>query len=318
MKYKDYYNILGVSRSATDEEIKKAYRKLARKYHPDVNKGREAEEKFKEVTEAYEVIGDPAKRKRYDEFGSNWKAGDDFRPPPGWQSTTYSTSGDQGPFAGGDFSDFFEAFFGRSGMGGRGAGRGHMFREQGVDHEADIDLSVEETFHGVKKEISLRTTTVDDHGRVLHGTRQLSVTIPPGTTNGARIRLAGQGGAGRGGGGAGDLYLRVHVRAHPVYSVRGHDLEMDLKVTPWEAALGGKVEVPLLDGKRAALKLPPGSQSGAQLKLRGKGLPRGGGHEPGDLVVRIMIHVPRHMSDREVELMKEFGRISSFNPRASS
>jgi len=318
MKYKDYYNILGVSRTATDDEIKKAYRKLARKYHPDVSTGKEAEEKFKEVTEAYEVVGDPVKRKRYDEFGSNWKSGEDFRPPPGWHSTTYSTGGEEGPFAGGDFSDFFEAFFGRSNMGGRGGSRGHMFREQGADHEADIELSLEEIYHGVRKEISLRTTDVDDRGQVRHGTKQLNVNIPPGTTNGARIRLAGQGGAGRGGGEAGDLYLRVHIRPHPVFSVKGHDLEADLRVAPWEAALGAKVNVPLIDGKRAAMTLGPGTQSGTHLKLRGKGLPRGGGQDPGDMVVRIMIHIPPVMSQRERELMEELNRVSVYNPREHS
>ena len=316
MKYKDYYSILGVTRSASDDEIKKAYRKLARKYHPDVNKSAEGEAKFKEVTEAYEVVGDPAKRKRYDEFGANWKAGEDFRPPPGWHSTTYSTGGDEDAFAGGDFSDFFEAFFGRSGMGGgRGAGQGHMFREQGANHEAEIDLSVEEVFHGVRKDISLRNTEVDARGQVQHGTKQLSVNIPPGTTNGARIRLAGQGGSGRGGGQAGDLYLRVHVRAHPVYTVKGHDLEMELRVTPWEAALGGKVEVVLIDGKRAALNLPPGTPSGMQLKLRGKGLPRSAGQEAGDLVVRVMIHVPKTLSERERALFQDLAKVSTFKPR---
>lgn len=314
MKYKDYYSILGVGRGASDDEIKKAYRQLARKYHPDVNKSRDAEEKFKEVTEAYEVIGDPDKRKRYDQFGSNWKQGEDFRPPPGWQSTTYSTGGEEGAFGGGDFSDFFEAFFGQAGGGARGR-RGHMFREEGADHEADIELSLEDVYHGVRREISLRTTDVDDHGRVHHGTKQFSVTIPPGTTNGARIRLAGQGGAGRHGGAAGDLFLRVHLRPHPLFSAKGHDLEADLRISPWEAALGAKVNVPLLDGKRAAMNLPAGTQSGTHLKLRGKGLPRGAGRESGDLVIRVMIVVPKHLTLREKELIEELGRISTFNPR---
>jgi len=314
MKYKDYYNILGVQRKATDDEIKKAYRQLARKYHPDVNKGKDAEEKFKEVTEAYEVIGEPEKRKRYDQFGTNWKQGDDFRPPPGWQSTSYSTGGEGDSFDGGDFSDFFEAFFGRAGGGARG-GRGHMFREEGANHEADIELSLEDVYHGVRREISLRSTEVDDRGKVHQGTKQFSVTIPPGTTNGARIRLAGQGGAGRHGGSAGDLFLRVHLRPHRIFTVKGHDLEAELLVTPWEAALGAKVHVPLIDGKKAAMNLPAGTQSGVQLKLRGKGLPRGGAQDPGDLVLRVMIAVPKELTKREKELMEEFSRISVFNPR---
>lgn len=314
MKYKDYYKVLGVSRDASDDEIKKAYRVLARKYHPDVNKGRDAEEKFKEVTEAYEVVGDPEKRKRYDNFGSNWRAGEDFRPPPGWHSTTYSTGGEGSPFGSGDFSDFFEAFFGGT-RGRASGGHQHMFRQQGADHEADIELTVEEVFHGVRREINLRTTEVDGQGHVHHGTKQLSVSIPPGTSSGARIRLAGQGGAGSGGGAAGDLYLRVNIRPHHLYRVEGHDIEMDLKISPWEAALGAKVHVPMIDGKRAALTLPPGTQSGAQLKLRGKGLPRGGRHEAGDLIVRVMIAVPKELSRRERELYEELERVSVFNPR---
>jgi len=316
MKYKDYYNVLGVSRSASDDEIKKAYRKLARKYHPDVNKGKESEDKFKEVTEAYEVVGDPEKRKRYDNLGANWKSGEDFRPPPGWHSTTYSSGDEENPFGGGaDFSDFFETFFGRAGGGGARTGRGHVFREQGTDHEADIELSLEDIYHGVRREISLRTTDVDGRGQLHHGTKQLNVTIPPGTTNGARIRLAGQGGAGRGGGESGDLFLRVHVMQHPVFTIKGHDLEADLHISPWEAALGAKVHVPLVDGKRASMSLPPGTQSGAHMKLRGKGLPRGHGQEPGDLVVRVMIVVPKNPTSREKELFEELSRVSSFNPR---
>jgi len=314
MKYKDYYKILGVHRNATDEDIKKAYRQLARTYHPDVNKGKDAEDKFKEVTEAYEVIGDAEKRKRYDQFGTDWKQGDDFRPPPGWQSTSYSTGGGGDTFEGGDFSDFFEEFFGRTGGGMRG-GHGHMFRQAGADHEADIDLSLEDVYQGVRREISLRNTEVDDHGRVHHGTKQFSVTIPPGTTNGARIRLAGQGGAGRHGGSAGDLFLRVHIRPHRIFTVKGHDLEADLPATPWEAALGAKVHVPLIDGKKAVMNLPAGTQSGTLLKLRGKGLPRGGGQEPGDLVLRVMITVPKDLSKQEKELMEELSRVSVFNPR---
>ncbi len=313
MKYKDYYAILGVDRNASDDEIKKAYRKLARKYHPDVSKGKESEEKFKEVTEAYEVVGDPVKRKQYDNFGSNWKSGDDFRPPPGWQSTSYST-GEEGGFGGAVFSDFFEAFFGRT--GGRTGSRGQVFREQGEDHEADLELSLEEVYHGIRREISLRQSEVDARGQMQVRTKQYHVTIPPGTTSGARIRLAGQGGTGRGGGAAGDLYLRIHIKHHPVFSVHGHDLAADVRVSPWEAALGAKVPVPLVDGKRAALQLPPGVQSGTHLKLRGKGLPKGHGQEPGDLVVRILIDVPATLTPRERELMEELARISTFDPRA--
>jgi curved DNA-binding protein len=315
MKYKDYYAVLGVSRTATDDEIKKAYRKLARKYHPDVNKGKESEDKFKEVTEAYEVVGDPAKRKKYDNLGTNWRGGEDFRPPPGWQSTSQTGRGGEDPFAGGDFSDFFEAFFGGAGGGGGFSQRGRTFRRAGEDHEAELELSLEDVFHGVRREISLRNPEVDARGQMQTGTRQYHVTIPAGTTNGARIRLAGQGGAGQGGAQSGDLYLRIRIKPHPVFTVHGHDLAADLPVTPWEAALGAKVQVPLIDGKRASMQLPPGIQSGAHLKLRGKGLPRGGAHEPGDLVLHVMIHVPTNLTTRERELFDELSKVSGFDPR---
>ena len=314
MKYKDYYAVLGVSRTATDDEIKKAYRKLARKYHPDVNKGKESEDKFKEVTEAYEVVGDPAKRKKYDNLGTNWRGGEDFRPPPGWQSSSYAGEGDESPFGGGDFSDFFEAFFGGRGGGGFSQ-RERTFRRAGEDHEAELELTLEDVYHGVRREISLRNPGVDARGQMQSGTRQYHVTIPAGTTNGARIRLAGQGGAGHGGAQAGDLYLRIRIKPHPVFTVHGHDLAADLPVSPWESALGAKVQVPLLDGKRASMQLPPGIQSGAHLKLRGKGFPRGGSHEPGDLVLRVMIHVPSTLSARERELFEEFAKVSIFDPR---
>mgnify|MGYP000904116847 CR=1 FL=1 len=306
MKYKDYYAILGVARNASDEDIKKAYRKLARTYHPDLNKGKAAEEKFKEVTEAYEVIGDPAKRKQYDQFGANWKAGDDFRPPPGWHQGGAGGRGGAG-FGGGDFSDFFEAFFGGSGGGGFGR-RGGASPMDGEDQEAELSLDLHDVYHGVRREVSLRASD----GSV----KKFQVTIPAGTTDGARIRLAGQGGAGRNGGEAGDLYLHIRIRPHPFFTVQGHDLGADVPVTPWEASLGAKVPVPLLDGKVASLQLPPGVASGTQLKLRGKGLPRGHGHEPGDLVVRVMIQVPKHLTHRERELMEELARVSTFDPRS--
>jgi curved DNA-binding protein len=317
MKYKDYYHVLGVSRTASADDIKKAYRKLARESHPDVNKGAAAEARFKEITEAYEVVGDPDKRSRYDRLGANWKAGQDFRPPPGWQSTTSSTEEGGDPFGGGgDFSDFFEMFFGRGGSAGTGGrGRTRTFRSAGPDHEAELILTVEEICHGVRRELALRTTEVDDRGRVHHGTRTLTVNIPPGSTHGARIRLAGQGGAGRGGGAAGDLFLKVSIAPHPLYTVHGHNLGMELRVAPWEAALGEKIAVRLPDGKQAAVVLPPGLRSGAQMKLKGKGLPRSGGHEPGDLLLTVVIAMPPELTPRERALMEEWRTLSRFDPR---
>ncbi len=314
MKYKDYYKSLGVERSATDDEIKKAYRKLARKYHPDVTKEPGAEDRFKEVTEAYEVLGDPEKRKRYDELGSSWKSGQDFRPPPGWQTRQefYGDPGDLGDFSGsfGGFSDFFEAFFG--GQGRRASGT--RFRNRGADHEAEIVLSIRDLLHPSRKSFSLQSTETDAQGRVQRGTRQVQVTIPPGTTEGSRIRLAGQGGEGAGGGSRGDLFLRVRIQPDDTYAVQGHDLETTLRVTPWEAALGDKIPLPLPDGNSVRITIPPGTQGGAVMRLKGKGLPaKQGGH--GDLRVRIQVAVPTRLTDRERELMDMLRRESSFQPR---
>lgn len=259
MQYQDYYNILGVARDANADDIKKAYRKLARRYHPDVSKGEEAETKFKEVTEAYEVLGDAEKRKRYDSFGANWKNGQDFRPPAGFEG--FSTD-DMDGFGG--FSDFFEMFFGRS-TGGTQGGGFQTRSAKGQDVEATLHISLEEAYHGATRSISLQTRS---------GVKKYDVKIPAGTTNGSRIRLSGQGTQGAGQGPSGDLFLCISISPHPVYEIRDtHDLEVELPVAPWEAALGAKVTVPTLDGP-ATLSLAAGAQSGQTLRLRGKGLPR--------------------------------------------
>ena len=323
MKFQDYYETLGVSRSASQDEIKKTFRRLAQKYHPDVNKDPGAEAKFKEINEAYEVLGDPEKRKRYDALGANWKAGQDFTPPPGWENIHFNfrTAGaDQGfdfeSFGG--FSDFFETLFGQ-GLGSRfRSANAHEdyagFSINGEDQEAAITISLEEAYHGATKTIALETQTADRRGIRHRGLKQYEVRIPPGTTEGSRIRLAGQGAPGRGGGAAGDLYLRVHIAPHPHFTVHGHNLHTTVNIAPWEAALGAKVHIPTLDGK-IALNIPPGTQSGQQLRVRGKGLPLGRGEGHGDLLVSVRITVPERLSARERQLFEELARISSFNPR---
>jgi len=314
VKFQDYYETLGVDRGASQEQIQTAYRKLARKLHPDVNKSPDAEEKFKRLNEASEVLKDPEKRRRYDSLGENWQAGQDFSPPPGWEffgarpgagrGFRFDMSGgdfEESPFSG--FSDFFEILF-----GGQPNGRGRAGRSgraawaratPGEDREAEIAISLEEAHRGVRKTLTLE------------GGKTLEVNIPAGTTDGHRLRLRGQGGGG--GAQAGDLYLRVRLAPHPLFRLNGQDLELEVPVAPWEAALGSRIEVPLLEGK-ATLKLAAGAQSGQRLRLRGKGLAhRGGG--PGDLYAVIRIVVPGSLSARERELYEELSRVSIFQPR---
>ncbi|MBE7560383.1 DnaJ domain-containing protein [bacterium] len=317
VKYKDYYGILGVERSATQDQIQKAYRKLARRYHPDVNKDAGAEEKFKEINEAYEVLRDPEKRKRYDMLGANWKAGQDFTPPPGWEHVTFDFSGGDGRGLG-DFSDFFASLFGDAGFdafGGMGGftGRRRSMRRRGQDHEVEIELSLDEIVRGGTRKIQLSVPVARPDGSIGMEYQSYDVTIPRGITEGSRIRLAGRGGAGGPGGEPGDLYLNVRLRPDPRFQVEGYDLRATLPVTPWEAALGAEIPVPTLDGG-VTLKVPAGSQSGQSLRLRGKGLPtREGGH--GDLYVTLKIVVPRELSPRERELFQQLARDSRFRPR---
>ena len=307
---KDYYEILGGARDATPEQIQKAFRELARKYHPDVSKDPKAGERFKEVNEAYEVLKDPDKRKKYDQLGSSWQQGQEFTPPPGWESRHFEfAGGDGGPS---DFSDFFASLFGGRGFGGGfdgfgdrfgGAGRARAMR--GDDVEAELHLSLAELRRGGKTEVKLRSES--------GATRNLAVSIPQGTTHGTRIRLAGQGGEGRGGGPAGDLYLRVAVDADPRFALEGSDLRTQVDVTPWDAALGAKVDVDTLDGK-VELKVAPGSQSGQTLRLRGLGMPRSA-TERGDLLVKLRIVVPAELSDDERRLFEELRSKARFRPQ---
>jgi curved DNA-binding protein len=319
--FQDYYQTLGVNRTASQDEIRRAYRKLARKYHPDVNKAKDAEEKFKQVNEAYEVLKDAEKRKLYDQLGANWKAGQEFRPPPGWENVRFEFGGAPGAEEfdlGGGFSDFFEMLFGgrqatRRGGGAGGRGAQATWSMAGQDHEAEITVRLEDSYYGATRTITLQGHEVDEQGRLRATSHTYEVRIPAGVTDGSRIRLAGKGGPGIGGGPSGDLFLKVRIEPHPRFRVDGHDLQVEVPVTPWEAALGATVEVPVVEGT-ANLKIPPGIQSGQKLRLRGKGLPRRDDGR-GDLLALVKIVVPKALTERERELFAEMARVSSFNPR---
>ncbi|MCM0756720.1 J domain-containing protein [Desulfovibrio aminophilus] len=319
VEYKDYYKILGVSKTASQEEVSKAFKKLARKYHPDLNPGDPAAEgKFKEANEAYEVLKDPEKRKLYDTLGPNWQQGQGFQPPPGYENVRFNFGGQE--FGGGSgFSDFFETIFGGRGFGAQGFGGqefgGREFRQRprrGQDAEAGYEISLEDAFRGGPQSITLSEHVPGPDGLPRMSTKTLNVTVPAGIKDGQRIRLAGQGNPGSAGGPAGDLYLKVRLAPHPLYKVKDSDLVFDLRLTPWEAALGATVRVPTLDGG-VEMKIPAGIGSGKKLRLRGKGLGCGDGR--GDQLVRIMIQTPDSLSDEERRLWEELARKSSFRPR---
>jgi curved DNA-binding protein len=325
VQYKDYYESLGVARTASDAEIKKAFRKLAREYHPDVAKDKKkAEEKFKEINEAYEVLGDPTKRKKYDELGANWKQGAEFRPPPGWENfgsgsrRGFRGAGPSGEeyefhFGGTGFSDFFEQMFGgrgrSTGFGPEDFGNGGRYAEQdyaerGRDIEGDIMVTLEEVTRG-----SVRSVSVRHKSR----TETYQVKIPAGVTEGQRLRVPGRGESGAGGGEAGDLFLRVRLAKHPDFEVDDHNLIYEADLAPWEAVLGASISVPTLDG-RVNIKIPPGTQNGQKLRVRGRGLPRREGGN-GDLIVVARIEVPQKITDTERKLWERLGEESKFNPR---
>ena len=311
MKFKDYYSVLGVKRDASQDDIKRAYRRLARKYHPDVSKEPDAEARFKEVGEAYEVLKDPEKRAAYDQFGENWKAGQDFKPPPDWDAG-FEFSG--GGYTGGaqDYSDFFDTLFGRGGAGMGGRSRGGGFRMKGEDHHAKILINLEDAYHGSTRQVTLRAPEVDSSGHVVTRTRTLNVKIPKGVTEGQRIRLPGQGAPGIGGGPKGDLYLEVAFEPHPFFKPEGRDIYLDLPITPWEAALGAKVTVPTLGGK-VGLKIPAGSQTDKKMRIKGKGLP---GRPPGDEYVVLKIMTPEARTQADRELYEKMAKQMPMNPRA--
>ncbi|NNF16628.1 MAG: DnaJ domain-containing protein, partial [Gammaproteobacteria bacterium] len=269
MEFKDYYDVMGVSRDATQDEIKRAYRKLARKYHPDVSTATDAEARFKEIGEAYEVLKDPEKRTAYDQLGANWKAGQDFNPPPNWDQGFEFHSSHTG--GGGQFSDFFEQLFGRRGTGGASPAYG-SFDSRGEDTRARVSIGLEDAFHGATRTLTLKHTEMGADGRPQARERTLNVQIPKGVRQGQQIRLAGQGSPGVGRGQRGDLYLEIEFQPHAWYHADGKDIYLDLPITPWEAALGATLKVPTPAGK-IDLKIPPNSSSGRKLRLKGRGIP---------------------------------------------
>lgn len=314
MKFKDYYEILGVKRTATPDEIKAAYRKLARKFHPDVSKEPNAEARFKELGEAHEVLKDPEKRALYDRMGSEWKSGQDFKPAPGWDAGFEFRGGDdQG--GGGDFdpSDFFEALFGRRPRGGGGSRRPNV-HAQGEDHHAKIMIDLEDAYRGAQRTITLRMPSYDAAGQLVSHERRLDVNIPKGIRAGQHLRLAGQGGPGVGKGAAGDLYLEVAFNPHPAFRVDDRDVHVNLSLAPWEAALGAKVEAKTPEGP-IQLTIPPGSSAGRQMRLKGRGLP---GQPPGDLYVALSIALPPAETEAEKEAYRAWSRAFHFNPRGES
>ena len=309
MKFKDYYEVFGIERTATQDEIKRAYRKLARKYHPDVSKESDAEARFKEVGEAYEVLKDPEKRAAYDQMGSKWKGGQDFEPPPNWDQG-FEYSGRNG--GGDDHSDFFEALFGRR---ARAAGSGHArANAQGGDHHAKIEIGLQDAYHGAQRTITLLVPVMDARGNVVTHERRLDVTVPKGVREGQHLRLSGQGAPGFGAGPAGDLYLEIAFRPDPRFRVDGRDVHMSLLLAPWEAALGASVSASTPDGP-VQLTIPPNSAAGRRLRLKGKGIP---GKSPGDLYAELSIVVPRADSDAAREAYRAFEKAFDFNPRADT
>ena len=308
MKFTDYYKVLGVDRDATAGEIKTAYRKLARKYHPDVNKDVDSEEKFKEIGEAYEVLKDTEKRAAYDQLGSQWKQGQDFRPPPEWDNGFEFSQGVDDDSAA--YSDFFESIFG-SGHGGFRS-RQPGYRGRGQDHHARILIDIEDAYTGAKRDITLHAPQIDESGRVSTKDRSLRVTIPKGVQEGQHIRLAGQGMPGTGGAKAGDLYLQIGFHSHKLYKVDGRDVYLELPVTPWEAALGARLTLPTPSGA-VNLNIPEGSQSGRKMRLKGRGIPAA---TPGDMFVTLRVVLPEAKSDADREIYRQMQSRLDFNPRA--
>ncbi len=313
LQFKDYYETLGVPRDASADQIKKAFRRLARKYHPDVSKEPNAELRMKEINEANAVLSDPEKRAAYDALGSGHAAGEEFRPPPNWDAGFEFSGPGFGGADAGDFSDFFAELFGRMGQARHAGGRGARMR--GEDHHARILLDVEDAWRGSQQRITLRVPKVDDQGRVTLETRTLDVQIPAGVREGQLIRLAGQGSPATEQGPAGDLYLEVHFKPHPRFRIDGRDLVMELPLAPWEAALGAVVPVVLPDGKTLKIRAPPGAQTGGQLVVRGRGVP---GDPPGDLMLNLRVVLPPADTPRARELYESMARELNFDPRAAA
>jgi curved DNA-binding protein len=305
MKYKDYYSVLGVGRDATDEAIKKAYRKLARKYHPDVSKEKGAEDKFKELAEAYQTLGDPEKRAAYDQLG-RFQPGAEFKPSSDWASRF--AKGGVEDF---DLSDLFSGL--GSGLGGSFSRRGNR-QASGQDYEVSARISLEDAARGTELNMNLSVPEIDSRGRTREVEKQVRVRVPKGATEGQRLRVPGKGGPGTGGGQAGDVFLNISFLPHRHFKAVGHDLHLDLPIAPWEAVLGAEVEVPTLEGK-VSMRIKPGARAGQKLRLNGKGLPKPTSGA-GDLYATLLIQTPDAPSDKELELYKELQRVSKFAPRS--
>ncbi len=321
MKFRDYYETLGVARGATEAEIKTAYRKLARKYHPDVNKEKDAEDRFKEIGEAYSVLKDTEKRAAYDQMGSNWKQGQDFSPPPNWNTGFEFADDPNAGFGGyggsydGDQSEFFESLFGRgrNRQGGRSSNARQGMHFKGQDHHAKILIDLADAYNGAKRTISLHMPTQDPEGHVMTQERKLDVNIPKGIKAGQNLRLSGQGGPGMGDGGAGDLYLEIDFHPSPLYKVDGKDIYLDLPMAPWEAALGKSVNIPTPAGSTLELTIPPNTKSGRKMRLKGKGIPS---KEPGDFYVVPNIVLPEAQSAAQKAAYQELEKAFDFKPRS--
>ncbi len=317
MDFKDYYAVLGVGESASPEDIKKAYRKLARKFHPDVSKEENATDKFKDVGEAYEVLKDPEKRAEYDQLRKYGAKGDgSFQPPPGWQSASGFGGGGYTEADASQFSDFFEEIFGGARRGGGSSGAGGGFRQsrkmRGEDVHARLALFLEEAFNGCDKQVSFTVHDADEHGRVMPRQKTLKVKIPAGMRDGQHIRLKGQGAPGMGGGEPGDLFIEVELAPHPHFAVEGHDVLLTVPVAPWEAALGATITIPTMAGK-VNVKVPQGTTSGRKLRLKGKGFP---GKHPGDQIVILQVAMPEQHSPEATKLYEKLAELEKgFNPR---
>lgn len=309
MEYQDYYKTLGVERNATPDAIKKQYRRLARKYHPDVSKEPNAEEKFKQVQEAYEVLKDPQKRQAYDQMGSQWRQGQGFQPPPGWEQAARGGASQMGAD---EFSDFFQSIFGGGFAQQAHGARGRHMRRKGQDHHSQLTIRLEDAYHGAEQQLTLQQPILDEAtGQLRHEPRTVNVKIPAGITEGQQIRLSGMGGPGMGGGPNGDLYLEIAFAPHRYFTVQGKDISLKLPITPWEAALGADVEIPTLGGA-VKLKIAAGAQSGQKLRLKGRGLP---GKPAGDEFAILEIDTPRPENDAQRQLYEQMKAAMPFNPR---
>lgn len=311
MDFKDYYAMMGIKRDATQDEVKRAYKKLARKYHPDVSTEADAEERFKALGEAYEALKDPEKRAAYDQLGTNWKNGQDFRPPPDWDAGFEFNGGGYTAGNAVEYSDFFESLFGQGFQSAQTTQHG-SFHTRGENHHARVFIDLEDAYHGASRSISLQSPELDNQGRVITRQRTLNVKIPKGVKQGQRIRLSGQGSPGMGKASAGDLYLEINFNPHSIYRIDAHDVYINLPLTPWEAAMGAMIKVPTPDGP-VDLKIPANTGNRRKLRMKGRGIPA---KTPGDLYVIPQITLPPADNDAARALYQRMAEELPYNPRS--